>query len=37
MKQWETVDVPAGQDLTVRNASEEPSVVLLVVAPPPEA
>jgi glyoxylate utilization-related uncharacterized protein len=36
MKQWEAVDVPAGQDLTVRNASEEPSVVLLVVAPPPD-
>jgi mannose-6-phosphate isomerase-like protein (cupin superfamily) len=37
MKQWEAVDVPAGQDLTVRNASEEPSVVLLVVAPPPSS
>lgn len=36
MKQWETVEVPAGTELTVRNASEEPSVVLLVVAPPPE-
>ena len=36
MKQWETVAVPAGEELTVRNASEEPSVVLLVVAPPPE-
>ena len=35
MKQWETVEVPAGTELTVRNASEEPSVVLLVVAPPP--
>jgi glyoxylate utilization-related uncharacterized protein len=35
MKQWEAVDVPAGQGLTVRNASEEPSVLLLVVAPPP--
>jgi len=35
MKQWETVAIPAGEDLTVRNASEEPSVVLLVVAPPP--
>jgi glyoxylate utilization-related uncharacterized protein len=35
MKQWETVEVPAGLELTVRNASEEPSVVLLVVAPPP--
>ena len=35
MKQWEVVEVPAGVDLTIRNASEEPSVVLLVVAPPP--
>ena len=36
MKQWEAVEVPAGSDLTIRNASEEPSVVLLVVAPPPD-
>jgi glyoxylate utilization-related uncharacterized protein len=35
MKQWEVVEVPAGHDLTIRNASEEPAVVLLVVAPPP--
>ncbi len=35
MAQWETVLVPAGLELTVRNASEEPAVVLLVVAPPP--
>ena len=35
MKQWETVEVPAGLELTIRNASDEPSVVLLVVAPPP--
>jgi glyoxylate utilization-related uncharacterized protein len=35
MKQWETVEVPAGLELTIRNASEEPAVVLLVVAPPP--
>jgi glyoxylate utilization-related uncharacterized protein len=35
MKQWETVEVPAGMELTVRNASDEPAVVLLVVAPPP--
>jgi glyoxylate utilization-related uncharacterized protein len=35
MKQWEVVEVPAGHDLTIRNASEEPSVVLLVVSPPP--
>lgn len=35
MKQWEVVEVPAGLDLTIRNASEDPAVVLLVVAPPP--
>jgi quercetin dioxygenase-like cupin family protein len=35
MSQWDTVVVPAGEELTVRNASEDPSVVLLVVAPPP--
>ena len=35
MKQWEVVEVPAGLELTIRNASEEPAVVLVVVAPPP--
>jgi len=35
MKQWETVLVPAGEELTVRNASAEPAVLLLVAAPPP--
>lgn len=35
MKQWEAVVVGAGEELTLRNASDEPSVVLLVVAPPP--
>ena len=35
MRQWESVLVPAGEELTVRNASAEPSVVLLVLAPPP--
>ena len=35
MKQWETVKVPAGMELTLRNASDEPAVVLVVVAPPP--
>ena len=35
MKQWEAVEVPAGLELTMRNASDEPAVVLLVVAPPP--
>jgi mannose-6-phosphate isomerase-like protein (cupin superfamily) len=37
MKQWESVEVPAGLELTVRNASDEPAVVLLVVAPPPSS
>jgi hypothetical protein len=35
MKQWESVLVPAGAELTIHNASEEPSVVLLVLSPPP--
>jgi mannose-6-phosphate isomerase-like protein (cupin superfamily) len=35
MERWESVVVPAGEDLTVRNASEEPAVLLLVAAPPP--
>ena len=35
MRQWESALVPAGEDLTFRNASEEPSDVLLVLAPPP--
>ncbi len=33
--QWGTVLVPAGSELTIRNASEEPAVILLVAAPPP--
>jgi glyoxylate utilization-related uncharacterized protein len=35
MKQWETAVIPAGEALTLRNASAEPAVVLLVLAPPP--
>ena len=35
MRQWESALVPAGSELTIRNASEEPAVVLLVTAPPP--
>ena len=35
MRQWESALVLAGEELTLRNASEEPSVVLLVLAPPP--
>jgi glyoxylate utilization-related uncharacterized protein len=35
MAQWDAVLVPHGESLTLRNASDEPSVVLLVLAPPP--
>ncbi len=35
--QWETAPVPAGQELTLTNASEDPAVILLVAAPPPTA
>lgn len=35
MKQWESMLVPAGAELTLKNASEDPAVVLLVAAPPP--
>jgi len=35
MKQWASATVPAGDELTIRNASTDPSVVLLVLAPPP--
>jgi hypothetical protein len=35
IRQWGTVLVPAGSELTIRNASVEPSVILLVAAPPP--
>ncbi|MGZ4132702.1 MAG: hypothetical protein ACXVWF_06625 [Actinomycetota bacterium] len=37
MKQWESLVVPAGDELTLRNASAEPAVVLLVLSPPPDA
>ena len=33
--QWECVLVPAGEELTLANASDDPSVVLIVAAPPP--
>ena len=36
MRQWHTLIVPAGEELTVRNASPDPGVVLLVLAPPPQ-
>jgi len=35
LSQWGSVLVPAGAELTLRNASVEPAVVLLVAAPPP--
>jgi glyoxylate utilization-related uncharacterized protein len=35
MGQWTSAVVPAGDALTIRNASADPSVVLLVLAPPP--
>ena len=35
LEQWATTLVPAGSELTITNAGEDPSVVLLVVAPPP--
>lgn len=35
MRQWGSVLVPAGSELTLRNASIEPAVILLVAAPPP--
>lgn len=35
LRQWGSVLVPAGSDLTIRNASLEPAVILLVAAPPP--
>jgi glyoxylate utilization-related uncharacterized protein len=33
-EQWESTLVPAGSELTITNASEDPAVFLLVVAPP---
>jgi glyoxylate utilization-related uncharacterized protein len=36
LTQWGTVLVPAETQLHVTNATEEPAVVLLVAAPPPE-
>jgi len=33
--QWGATLVPAGSELTIRNASIEPAVILLVAAPPP--
>jgi quercetin dioxygenase-like cupin family protein len=35
LEQWGTTLVPAGSELTITNATEDPAVVLLVAAPPP--
>jgi quercetin dioxygenase-like cupin family protein len=35
LEQWEATLVPAGSELSITNATEDPSVVLLVAAPPP--
>lgn len=35
LKQWGAVMVPAGDEISVSNASSDPLVVLLVAAPPP--
>jgi redox-sensitive bicupin YhaK (pirin superfamily) len=35
LDQWGSALIPAGSSLTVRNASPDPSVVLLIAAPPP--
>jgi hypothetical protein len=35
LRQWATVLVPAGDEVTVTNASPDPAVVLIVAAPPP--
>jgi glyoxylate utilization-related uncharacterized protein len=35
LKQWGSATVAAGDPLTLRNASPEPAVVLLVLSPPP--
>ena len=35
MKQWGSVHVGSGEELTITNASPEPAVVLVVLAPPP--
>jgi hypothetical protein len=35
LEQWEASLVPAGEELTVTNATGEPAVALIVAAPPP--
>jgi redox-sensitive bicupin YhaK (pirin superfamily) len=34
-EQWEAALVPAGSEIVITNATDEPAVVLLVAAPPP--
>jgi quercetin dioxygenase-like cupin family protein len=35
MQQWDALLVPAGAELTLKNASGDPAVLLIVAAPPP--
>jgi glyoxylate utilization-related uncharacterized protein len=35
MKQWDAMLVAAGAELTLKNASPDPAVLLLIAAPPP--
>jgi hypothetical protein len=35
LKQWHSVVAPAGTEVTLKSASKDPSVVLVVVSPPP--
>jgi glyoxylate utilization-related uncharacterized protein len=35
LEQWGSALVPKGSELTIRNASDEPAVILLIAAPPP--
>lgn len=35
LEQWEAGLVPAGDEVTLTNASEDPAVILVVTAPPP--
>ena len=37
LTQWATALIPAGSGVVIRNASEDPAVVLLIIAPPPTA
>jgi glyoxylate utilization-related uncharacterized protein len=35
LEQWGSALIPKGSELTIKNASEDPAVVLLIAAPPP--